>query len=620
MDGESLVYRGVEGTGAAWIGPRSSFDPVALGAKALSYQQAQKKADDQARQRRIDSLMKTAGVSNTKLIDTDYFNSIKKHNDNHYNALGKKYMEQGTLTDLDLFEEEQWQKKQRDRENIFAYQKEFYTKHMDSFQKDGGGLFNQNAMKKRGLMYLRPDLFTGDQMYGEQISQTFQPILDAYLEDESYRDSEGNVDKDWATQDAIMEWRQQYGHAILQPILSPVSLNEDFKKNVGPLVGQYTISQKSGGSFGSEVSQLIERTSVDDQEVELDDGTITTVRGIRTAAGVNYNGNVRVRESALENFVSLKDIDITSYDKYLNKANGDTKKASFDWYVDQMSNLGQKIEIKETYKEGKSVNWNGQNLNEGVSIDDWNGVLNLNYIGVPDPTAETPQYIDSYKKTTVNGLKVSVDGKPLRLFVNPNEVYDQNMTSWKGAPTEGSGNYFLDANSIFVAPVLAHDIDLNSAKFSSLKSVLEKMDSKSATEMWRLLKENNGKIKAGIILSDNEINLLSRIDRGLIAERSFISGSMTTQEEGVTTQGTMKRSSYKLQGAIIPTDQISKDFHQKVLSTPEDLLRVGQKFGRYPLFNQQNQQNQQPNSPDFKFDSEDEFGYYDSKGNLIRAK
>lgn len=639
--GTPAVYLGQEGTGAATVFGGSSFDPVAAARGALNMGLAAKKAADDKKNKAVDDLLKSVDIKGLKLLDTDTFNLLGARNRSLMNKATQKYKDNGgSWSDTDLMELRSFKTNTDTLAKTAGYQKDLYDKYNQSIIGDTNGQLNQKAMKKRQAMYLKPDMFENEVFYNGKdfvnIGESFKPIMEQYENDEDYAD-----DPDAAKQAAIVDWRQRVGNNLLTPSLSPESLVEDFNKNRSTLVNTVVDSQKNGSSQLGEVTNIIERSFVEDTQVELPDGSKVTIPGVKTTAGINFDTNNRIKESAIEYFSQQ---DPTIMKNYLNQNGNDLTKSARAWYQDDMAKLGVKADIKEVNKPGtmKSHNYNGYGFNSEFDFVDDKGSIMLNNIGMPEDHSRTGGYVDAYKKTTYNGFKVVGDnGKPLQLLVAPTEVYDANRLSWNPDPEALTGNYNLKVNKIFTAPVLNSPINLNDPKFAGLIQSVKKTVTGSGvpSELANIIAKKGGQVPAGIILSDNEMALIKAVDPSLLASRGFVGGSMTTQEEGVDSRtGGTRRKSHALPGAIIPVDQINKEFLLASGADPEQLLISSGKYGSLPVYGQGGQVNPQVNTGGGQkkeeqapvtpkktaygkeYMTEDNVAYYDADGDVVEYK
>lgn len=613
--GTPAVYLGQEGTGAAQVLGKSSFDPVAMQKGALNFEAAKQKQGQVAKQNQLNALYKST-IRGDKLIDSDMFNLISYRDNKMIDDAITMHQDNNGLDGASTLKLQGFQTETAGISKTAAYQKDTYDKYNQVILGDGQGQFNKKAMNNRQRIYLKPDLYEDDPIHGARIKETFTPLLESYMADEDYADN-----PEAATQMARIHWRQQYGTSLLSPILSPESLTDDFNKKKGSLVNTTVDNQKNGSSQLGEITKVVERSYVDDTDVKLPDGSTIRIPGVKTTARINYDTDGRIKESVQEYFSELPS---TTVNQYMTAADNNYDKAALTWYQDEMSKLGQKMDVKEQVKTGtmKSYNIGGRQFNSEFNIEDKEGDILLNAVGIysKDPD-DGGKKINLYRQAKFHGFTVLDDkGKPPRLFVNPTEVYDQDLTSMYGSKVGTAGNYYFDPGTTMVLPVLSKDINLNDPQYEGFKSawINKYGDSKESDAVGTLVR-TGGVIKAGTPISDTEANLLDQIfiHKGLVSNRAFMGGSLMATTSQLDNKGQVKDKKDIIPGALIPLDQVNEEFYNKTQIDPQ---AVTEGKGLYTVAGRRQYgtpQEKQKTPDGVEFDGENDIGYYviDNNGN-----
>lgn len=563
MAGAADVYLKQAGTGAAWMGPQSSFDPVQFakeGAILKRQQAAKKKAEEDAALKGIfptkyNSVLENDALGLRRLYSDHVF---KKATD-----IIKAAQATGTgLTNVDMFQIGKLGAHFKQLDETLARQ----AKEFDEYEKliyDGKAKgYDQEQMYKRRALYYDPTQFEDDEEYGDFVKETYGEILENVKNNPFYKDN-----PDLAKEIARIEWRSAYKTEILQPILEPISLYKNFKENVKPMLSEFKDAKSITLSNGQVVTteNLLQLQDDIEATVTLADGRKikTTIPGIKTLAGANFDTDKTVQYSANIYFNKLDDDTKQQYiDNYGNQA-------VREWYKDEMANVN--VSVKGNVKVNKSpTNYKlgGQKVAGNLSIAIEDKEINLNR-GGQTYNEETGEYflVKDYGTTKVKGYTIGKDQKtdkePLFQF-NSKEIYDQNNVPWDANKSQYAENFDIKVTGIYRMPTITKDIDLS--KYPDLQKWIKERYKKAASK----IKPDEGSaiIKAGTPLTDEEVKKIVEYSelpgneelKGILGTEIYVSGDVSGKRFSKTKEG---YEDFSVQGALVPYKNVKGQWEKQ---------------------------------------------------------
>lgn len=618
------VAQGTAGTGLAWMGPNSSFDPVQFAADSYNVQakaDAEKKKAEKDAWKLID--LKPEDQYNIDNIDDtvpevqeiqSYFTEKVKNKggwDFETEAEAKKRTSEFGLD-------------QKRKNNQYVKGTE-YNKLLDA---DKGKEFNDAKMRQNYSIYVAPEKFVGTPGF-QPYEAEYTKLVEKYKKDPYY-----SKNPERAIAKARLDFRDKYEGDLLQTYLKPESLGTIIKNNEDALLNTITTDQEYGNVTIKEVSN-----DRNQRTVKFSDGRIKYIDGTDKTATNLYNGDVDVKRSVKAHYEDLPDQDKEKY-----KGSQDP---ALEWWKDFVNSSAGDVTKSRNVSSSNVVNFGG-----GYSVEtDW---IPTDLSTTIKTTRDKANKI--YGETDIDGFNVNKGENQLNLdkIVNAPIYYKSNDATQNAVPTNAT-SITLAGVKPFMAPTFGKDMTWESFE-KELKGMTydkpiigkngETIDNAYDEFLYNFGKKYANATKkgrmGGIILTKPEQAFLKKIGKGeYIVGGKFVSGEMSWTETNQKGEQVLKKEP----SAIIPLAYVNGDIESvtkidfnKALDKYKGKYNNNVTDFEYLKGSGNSKQNTTQNtkveddfeevdiSPTIKktpfgkeYDSEDEKGYY-FKGRMIEEK
>lgn len=551
--GRSNVYLKQAGTGAAWMGPQSSFDPVAAAKYAGGLKLAQQKQKQQKADKEELDFLNRLKVTGGKVLeeDFDFYNQVEG---DVYNwaagevAKADKEGREPDWTQLTI----QGQKKSANANNMWkrgTVQKERFDKFHQLIlgDKSANPIYDSESMTKGEGVYTQPYRFLEDEQDGEFLQKTWLPMFE-----EAMRDPINQQNPERTMKEVTVEWRDAFGDQFLQPVLNPISLFKNFNDKIEPVLSEFKKYKSVRDANGNTVTEEDVYRLPDDMEVEveLEDGSKKKIvlPGVRTQAITDYDTDVAIQRSAKTMFYKLPE-DVKN--DYKSQFGEDAPK---EWWGDQNMNLGlqattKKINNAAIPKTGNSYRYGNKTYPFEVTLDE--GTRNYNRLGVYNQGTEGAGIAYSYAQVPVRGVSFGSDkNKYPKIKVNPLRIFDQDSYSWMNS--DASQEFDFTVAGVYEMPATTEQINLKDPKYAGILTWGAKTYGKKAnTAIAKYIASGNYIIPAGTPVSGDEADIVNKIKKGSVRSQKFATGQISGYDKA---QG----KNFEIAGATIPYEEVQE--------------------------------------------------------------
>ena len=562
--GAENVYLKQAGTGAAWMGPGSSFDPVKFAQYAGALKQGQeaaKKANDDKEQAAFWTKLKLT-PGNILKEDYEAFNNVQHDLTQWGIEETQKAQQNGTTPNWNNINSKAQQVVGDAQANILRLNtREAEVKDFNNIiQGDSGEKYDQDAMTKNMGIYIKPEKFMNDPQYGKFIQETWVPMYEEAMKDPmNARNPQRTAAK------TSLDWSDQYAGklGLLSPIHNDASLMDDYRENVLPLVKENNKTHVGKtDSQGNTITEDYAYTLPYDTEVktnQLDEqgNPVTiTLMGTRSALLKRYGDNQIIARSANNKF-SKQGEDIQK--EYIDQYGRDAAK---NWYADDLSGLGltansSKITKKDQTNNGGTYVFGNSTFKTNLKLDPFK----KNQWTTRKGTVEGGDLVGGNTWTTGIDIKKS-NGEALTLDNINAPYYVRSDDKTQNQVPTGSKNMIMEGSTSFKAPTFTANITL-----PALRTELEKIpytDNKGKKmTAWDYFKSKfNRYLDAGYesgslensILTNDEVTFFQNIGIAgdVIQDKKFTYGTLIYDEP--TIEDPNKYTKVKINGAIVPLE------------------------------------------------------------------
>lgn len=523
MAGLAEVADGQAGTGLAWMGPGSTFNPTkyamdVFNAKVEKQGADQKKQDDlnkladftPGEQFNIDLTTKTTrGIKGLQ----NYAAGITKNNK------GWNYETQQELVNrtngLKLMDQ-QLQTQYKDYGAV--------KKIVDS---DKGKELSTDKMNQNLAYYENPEHFIGTTQFDEKYKPGYDAIKEKLSKDPYYQ-----ANPDELTDDARIVFRNQYKDDLLGTVLKPESVFKIIKDNEDALYNTLTSDQEKNGVTIKEVSN-----DRGQRKVTFSDGSVKLIDGTDKTAEDLYNGSVDYKRSIKTLYEDLPE---DARSKYTN-----SQDPALDWFKDTVNSTAGDVTTSrrvEKTGDGNTINFGG-----GYSA---NSPYNITPYEVDQRINRTSTVGDN---TTTRGFSVKKGSTELTLKdVSPPVFFKSNSSAQTEVPA--GTTVTLDGVSPFKAPAFNGNLTFGQLRQELINKKSWDDFDKEFGEKYKDA-ELGGNLN-GIILTDKEVKFLQSAGLGkYIKDKKFAKGALSYWKPGIGPDepATMERYS----DAIMPLESIA---------------------------------------------------------------
>lgn len=522
MAGLAEVADGQAGTGLAWMGPGSTFDPTkyamdAFNAKVAKQGADQKKQDDlnkladfvPGEQFNIDLTTKTVrGIKGLQ----NYAADITKNNK------GWNYETQQELVN------------RTNGLKLMDHQLQTQYKDYGAVKKivdtDKGKELSTDKMNENLAYYENPEHFIGTTKFDEKYKPGYDAIKEKLSKDPYYK-----ANPDELTDDARIVFRDQYKDDLLGTVLKPESVFKIIKDNEDALYNTLTSDQEKNGVTIKEVSN-----DRGQRKVTFSDGSVKLIDGTDKTAEDLYNGSVDYKRSIKTLYEDLPE---DTRSKYTN-----SQDPALDWFKDTVNSTAGDVTTSRRVEKtggGNTINFGGYSANSPYNITPYE---------VDQRTNRTSTVGDN---TTTRGFSVKKGSTELTLKdVSPPFFYLSNSSAQ--TPIPAGTTVTLDGVSPFKAPAFNQNIS-----FYQLKQQLEDTnnwdDFLKKFESKYKYAESTGNLN-GIILTDKEVKFLQEAGLGkYVTDKKFAKGALSYYEPSSDPDEPAVLKRYN--GAIMPLESIA---------------------------------------------------------------
>lgn len=526
MAGANEVFLKQAGTGAAWMGPQSSFDPVLFAREAayakIGAEQGKKDEENKAKA----AFLKGLKINPEQILANDAMEGQQRELTNLDNYLAKIINTNVGWTP-EIQQKAQYEVSQV--ENLIktwkAQEQEFLK--FRELQKDQNLL--PEDMSKNGEMWYAPELHLDDPEF-QPYRQEFEDILENVTSTSPrYKD-----DPVAATTKARTIFRDRH-REFLNPIQKPQSIPELWNKVKDIAVNN--IKQVKGNDYNVKTDEYSSWDN--DIEITTNQGEKKIVPSTKANAISIYKNDADVQYAANYYYQKAPQSD---KDKYKN-----SQDPVMDYYLDQVKGFSGDVTTSNVTntKVGSNYNWNGYKIKTNLKMDPF----------------EKRQFTSRKDKntgglTSTRGIEVKTSGGQELTLDNINApiYYLADQSTQKAVPT-GSKNMSMKGATTFKAPTFNADYTI-----TDLQAELEKIPVTGGTA-WDHFKNKFGERYAGaesgnlngIIVTDEEVAFFENLGRGdLLKDRKFTYGTLSYDEPDDTDPN--KFNKVYVNGAIIPLE------------------------------------------------------------------
>ena len=526
MAGANEVFLKQAGTGAAWMGPQSSFDPVLFAREAaftkIGAEQGKKDEENKAKA----AFLKGLKINPEQVLANDAMEGQQLELD----ALNEEIM---SLMDPNIGWDPRSQQKAEYGVSQFAQNEKLRKAQEQEFlkfremQKDGTLLADD--MQKNGEIWYAPEKHFGD--------PEFQPYEQEYndlLENVTNSDPKYKNRPILANYKARQLFRDNH-RELLSPIKKPQSIPELWNKVKDIAVNN--IKQVKGNDYNVKTDEYSSWDN--DIEITTNQGDKKIVPSTKSNAINIYKNDADVQYAA--NYYYQK-APQSEKDNYKN-----SQDPVMDYYLDQVKGFSGDVTTSNVTntKGGSNYNWNGYKIKTNLKMDPF----------------EKRQFTSRKDKntgglTSTRGIEVKTSGgQELTLDnINAPVYYLADQSTQKAVPT-GSKNMSMKGATTFKAPTFNTDYTI-----TDLQAELEKIPVTGGTA-WDHFRNKFGERYAGaesgnlngIIVTDEEVAFFENLGRGdLLKDRKFTYGTLSYDEPDDTDPNKFNKVYFN--GAIIPLE------------------------------------------------------------------
>lgn len=521
MPNETNVYQGTAGTGLAWMGPNSTFDPTKFAIDAFNAK-VKKKTDEEKQQEEYGKLLDfkpgeqfnldlntitTRGIKNLQNYGKTLFQRDK----------GTTYQNQQEITnaarDLKL-QQQELETQYKDWQNV--------RKIVDS---DKGKELSFDKMNRNLAFYENPEAFAETTMFApykkgyEEIVTTLEKNPRYQNDPEALRDA------------ARVQFRNQYHNDLLGTVLKPESVFKIIKDNEDALYNTLTKDIEKGGVTVKEISN-----DKGQRKVTFNDGSTKFIDGTDKTATDLYNGSVDYQRSIKELYSDLPDK--TKYQGAQDPA--------LEWFKDVVNSTAGDVTTSRRVEKSNFNSFGGYGVNS-------------NYQVTPFQKDQLTSRGTSFGNTMTQGFNIRTPNGSSELVlkdINPPYFYLGDKATQNAIV--GGKNMTLAGVTPFKAPTFGQDVS-----WDNFKNTLSNIKTSEGNGWQMFLKkfgnkykdaEKSGSLK-GTILTNDEANFLRDLGLGnLIKNGKFAYGTLEYYTEKEDGEGDQKRYH---PGAIVPLEYVN---------------------------------------------------------------
>jgi hypothetical protein len=530
MAGANDVFLKQAGTGAAWMGPQSSFDPVLFAREAAYAKIGAEQGKKEEQQKAKEAFFSKLKINPEQVLATDAMTSQQEDlaalNDYLKEIMGadgwNMNTEQNAQYQTQLFAQ---------KEKLRKAQESQYLKFKD-LEKDKTLLGDE--MENNGQVWYAPEMYSGEESFAPYQSE-YDEIVKSVSQDPVYGRNQNSI-----IGHAKIIFRDKHPE-LLNPIQKPSSIPELWNKVKDIAVNQ--IKEVKGSDYNVKTDEY----SSWDEDVEITDN----------------NGNKRTIKSTKSNAIDIFNNDLdTQYSAkyYYDRATPEVKKQYegsqnpvLDYYLDQVKGFSGDVTTSNVTKSdrGNSISIGGQRANEDVTFTPFDRKAQYNRNDGISATSN----IRGWDIVDKNKKGITITGQHIRYY------YDTKKKSHVKHDFESTGE--LENAVAFKAPVIT------GTTLSKLKQEMagkyyngERADQYFARKFGSRFQDipDDAAIDE-IILGDDEIQFFQAIQLGKhIKDRKFASGKLKWSQSGTDDEGDITRT---INGAIVPLEDVDADFISK---------------------------------------------------------
>jgi hypothetical protein len=516
MAGANEVFLKQAGTGAAWMGPQSSFDPVLFAREAAYAKIGAEQGKKEEQQKAKEAFFSKLKINPEQVLATDAMTSQQEDlaalNDYLKEIMGANgwdmNMEQNAQYQTQLFAQ---------KDKLRKAQESQYLKFKD-LEKDKNLLGDE--MEKNGQVWYAPEMYSGEEAFAPYQSE-YDEIVKSVSQDPVYGRNKNSI-----IGHAKIIFRDKHPE-LLNPIQKPTSIPELWNKVKDIAVNE--IKEVKGSDYNVKTDEY----SSWDEDVEITDN----------------KGNKRTIKSTKSNAIDIFNNDLdTQYSAkyYYDKATPEVKKQYegsqnpvLDYYLDQVkgfsgdvttSNVTKNVPKSPVFANGYSpdTDWDVEPIKELSKVTRVAGGRGTD----DDVVAGVTTYGYNVTKNGENQLDVK-DVANIPFYYDKNK--DTHNKMGKGTTMSIAGA------KPFMAATFNQKIDFNTFESDLTKMEYDKPETGTGTLKGKpirnayedFLDKFGGKYEyaqkvgslQGIIIGDDERSFLNKIGKGnWISGGKFVSG------------------------------------------------------------------------------------------------
>lgn len=542
MAGANEVFLKQAGTGAAWMGPQSSFDPVLFAREAaftkIGAEQGKKDEENKAKA----AFLNKFKVTPAEVMDIDNRTSQKLRLDAIHDYIQKAMDPSVGWTPQLQAEGEALLSQYQSQDNLEKGQNEQYQKF--NTLKTGENVVTED-MDFNGNMWAYPEYYI-DKM-PEPLKKDYEDIMTSIKDNPIYQGANGE-------QLLINDTRSMF-RTRHQDLLNPVQKPKDIAvlwNGVRDLVTN-NIKQVTGSDYNTKTDEYADWDN--DVEITLNNGEKKTIKSIKSNAINYYNGSPDAQYSA-EYGLSKQPQNVK--DQYAKSAN-----PGLDYFLDQVRGYNQDVttgNVTKTPGGERSISFGGYS-----TTSDWTPNELSTTIAVTRDKANKV-----YGEADIDGFTITKEDKELNLdkVVSAPVYYKANDATQNKVPSSAT-SITLKGVKPFMAPTFKQDITWDSFSKQLEDMPLDKpykgkngetINNAYQDFLYKFGKKYGQVVQTGnmggIILTKKEQKWLK--ERGLqefIVGGKFVSGEMSWIEENKRGEQVVRSES----SAIIPLSYINSD-------------------------------------------------------------